>query len=221
MPAMMLLILVMLATSAIAQSGSLYVTASGAKVAGKGKLSETSLSAVTRPKPREPKVHDIITVIIKEESSYASDVNRSADKKVDVDAGIDSWVRFHNYNSVVPVGFEAGKPEIKGELSVGSEAKGKATRKDKVLFRVAARIIDVKPNGTLVLEARKTLQIDDEKRCMTLTGQCRKQDVNAGNNTILSDRIFGLELVAKYSGGVKDSTRKGWLTRLVEMLSPF
>ena len=203
------------------QSASLYVTGPRRTAVEPASLAGSLLTAVVKPKPKTPKVHDIVTVVIKEQSSYSSDANRSADKKVEVDGSIDAWVKFQNHNSLVPVSFEAGKPQIKGELSAGSEAKGKATRKDVVTFRVAARIIDVKPNGTCVLEARKTMQIDEERRCMTITGICRKQDIDAANNTVLSDRIFGLELVAKYSGGVKDSTRKGWLTRLVEILSPF
>ena len=218
---MVLLSLGALVAASNGQSASLYVAGPRRTSAEPSRLSSSLLTAVVRPKPKAPKVHDIVTVVIKEQSSYSSDAGRKADKKVEVDASIDAWVRFHNNNSLVPVAFEGGKPKIKGELSAGTDAKGKASRKDVVTFRVAARIIDVKPNGTCVLEARKTMQIDEEKRCMTLTGVCRKEDIDGANNTILSDRIFGLELVAKYSGGVKDSTRKGWLTRLVEILSPF
>ena len=218
---MVLLSLGALVAASNGQSASLYVTAPRRAPTVESRLSASLLTAVVRPKPKEPKIHDIVTVVIKEESSYSSDADRSADKKVEVDASIDAWVRFQNYNTLVPVSFNSGKPEVKGELSAGTEAKGKAARKDKVVFRVAARIIDVKPDGTCVLEARKTLQIDDERRCMTLTGTCRKQDIDPANNTVQSDRIFGLELVAKYSGGVKNSTRKGWLTRLIEILSPF
>jgi flagellar L-ring protein precursor FlgH len=219
-----ILVMVLLSLDALlaqANAQSALIGARTAKTApAESALIHRSLFSVTRPKPKEPKIHDLITVIVKDESSYSSDGSHDAEKKLEVDGQIDSWVRFHNYNSVVPLSLEGGNPAIKGELSAANERSGKAKRKDKVLARITARIIDVKPNGTCVLEARKSIQADEERISMTLTGMCRRQDITAAN-TVLSDQIYDLSVVAKYGGGVKDSTRKGWLTRLVEFLSPF
>jgi flagellar L-ring protein precursor FlgH len=218
--AMVLLSLGALVASANGQSASLYVTAPARPVAVESGLAAASLTAVVPPRPREPQIHDLITVIVKDESSYSTDANQSGDKKLKVDGGVDSWVRFDGTQSIVPLTFEGGNPAVKADLNASNESTGAAKRKDKVLARITARIIDVKPNGTVVLEARKSIKADEETISMTLTGMCRKQDISA-TNTVTSDQVYDLNVVAKYGGSVKDSTRKGWLTRLVEILSPF
>ena len=63
------------------------------------------------------------------------------------------------------------------------KSQGDASRKDTFTSRVTAQVLDVKPNGTLVLEARKFIRIDTETLNIVLTGTCRKDDIASGSQT--------------------------------------
>jgi flagellar L-ring protein precursor FlgH len=81
-------------------------------------------------------------------------------------------------------------------------------------------VLDVKPNGTLVLQARKTIKTDEEEQQFILSGICRVEDV-ATDNTVLSTQIFDLDLQKNHKGDVKDAVTKGWLPRLMQLVNPF
>jgi hypothetical protein len=100
------------------------------------------------------------------------------------------------------------------------EGEGEYRRTDTFSGRIQSRVIDVKPNGTLVLEARKYIQNDDETLEMVLTGLCRAEDVTAAN-TILSTQLYDLRLVKEHTGELRRSTRKGILTRVFETIFNF
>ncbi|HPO94367.1 MAG TPA: flagellar basal body L-ring protein FlgH, partial [Phycisphaerales bacterium] len=93
-------------------------------------------------------------------------------------------------------------------------------RKDNFTARIAAEIIDVKPNGNLVLEARKAIESNGEVSTMVLSGVCRGQDITK-SNTIQSSQVANLTLKVEGDGDVKDAGSKGILTRVLDTLFNF
>jgi len=93
-------------------------------------------------------------------------------------------------------------------------------RSDRFSDRITATVIDVKPNGVLVLEAKRTVKKDDEEQNLVLSGECRREDVTQ-NNTVLSTQLAELTLVSKNTGQVKDSATKGWIPRILEAIFNF
>jgi flagellar L-ring protein precursor FlgH len=55
---------------------------------------------------------------------------------------------------------------------------------------------------------------------MTLTGTCRSEDITP-DNTVLSTQIAELEIKVTNSGAVRDGSRRGWITRLLDIVRPF
>ena len=74
------------------------------------------------------------------------------------------------------------QPEAKFEASRDFKGQGEYDRADTMVTRLEAEVIDVKPNGMLVVEARQHIKIDEEEITETLTGSCRVQDVDAANS---------------------------------------
>jgi flagellar L-ring protein precursor FlgH len=87
-------------------------------------------------------------------------------------------------------------------------------------MRLGAEVVDVRPNGTMVVMARRHIQFDAEEVNITLTGVCRVQDVDAAN-AILSTDLHDLDFNKQTKGAVHDTTRRGLLERLLDFLSPF
>ena len=54
---------------------------------------------------------------------------------------------------------------------------------------------------------------------MTLTGICRKEDITP-DNSILSTQLADLRIDVQNSGAVRDGSRRGWLTTILDVLRP-
>ena len=80
--------------------------------------------------------------------------------------------------------------------------------------------MDVKPNGTLIVQARKRIKTDEEEQQFILTGVCRVEDITA-DNAILSTQLFDLELQKNHKGAVRDATKRGILPKLLDWINPF
>jgi len=182
-------------------------------------LLHTSLIAVEAPKPRKFKVEDLITVIVREEKRAATDSDLKREKKWDIEAELKEWLRINEQCKLVPQVFPQGNPAIGLEYDDKYEGKGKVGRKDSLITRITAKVIDVKPNGTLVLQAKKRIQVDEDEQIATLTGVCRSGDVGA-QNTILSTQLASADIDIQHRGPARDAARRGWLARLWDLIRP-
>jgi flagellar L-ring protein precursor FlgH len=87
------------------------------------------------------------------------------------------------------------------------DGKGQSTLSSTLQLRVAGRVVDVMPNGVLVIEASRDFTVGNDRQTVILRGLVRPGDV-AIDNTILSTAITSLELEIKGKGAVADSTRQ-------------
>ncbi|MCK6485011.1 MAG: flagellar basal body L-ring protein FlgH [Phycisphaerae bacterium] len=182
-------------------------------------LNQTSFTAVAPPEQRQFRVHDLVTIIVLERTRYKSDNRYQQDRRWDLQWKLEEWFRFHD-RKWVQQPFRGGVPEIDMETNDRRTGNGQANRQDELTTRITARVVDVKPNGQLVLMASKTIEYDEEEQTMTLIGYCRGQDVTA-DNSILSTQLADVELRTKNSGQVRDASRRGWLQRITDTLRPF
>jgi flagellar L-ring protein FlgH len=180
-----------------------------------------SLYAVPEQEPRVLKKHDLVNILVEESSSATSTGSTDLQKSADFDAKVDQWVYMNLANMSLHGTGQATNP-VELKLEGARDFKGDATvdRADNVQLRLEAEVIDVKPNGTLVIQARKHIKTDEEEQTAILTGICRVQDVDA-TNTVLSTDLHDLDLQKMHTGAVRDTTKRGLLSRLLDFLNPF
>ncbi|MEM6553697.1 MAG: flagellar basal body L-ring protein FlgH [Planctomycetota bacterium] len=184
-----------------------------------------SLAVVTQPEPTLYRVNDLITIIVRESFESSSDQQLDTEKEVNVEGEISEFPRLTLSDladfQLVPNTFPNGRPALGVDFSNEFEGSGSASRRDTMTGRITARVIDVKPNGTLVLEARKFTQNNKESVSIIATGMCRAVDVSPADNTILSSDLYDLHIVQNSEGELKKATRKGLLTRILDGLFAF
>ncbi len=176
--------------------------------------------AVEVPPPRKMQVHDLVTVIVREDKKSTSDSKLESEKQWQIDAELKKWFRLDLHDRLVPQTFPNGTPGFDFEFNNKYDGEGKVDRSDTLTLRITATVIDVRPNGTLVLEARKRIKNDEDVQVMTLTGTCRTEDVTA-QNTVLSTQLADAEVVTEHTGPARDAARRGWLMKAVDLLRPF
>lgn len=184
-------------------------------------LDKISFFAVPPPEPKIVRKHDLLTIIVREESESKHEGSTDLSKEFELEAKVEEWVKLNLANLQLdggPLGDNA--PSIKLGGSRTFEGEGTAERSDSITARIQAEVLDVKPNGTLVLQARKTIRSDENEVRFILSGVARVEDITA-DNTVLSTQIFDLELQKMTKGAVTASTRRGWVPKLLDFVNPF
>ncbi len=184
-------------------------------------LRSLSMFAVEAPQPRTYAVHDLVTIIVNETSRATSEQSLETKKNSTADASIDALI---DPVQLLELRLRAGLDEgvTLAQLAAKRDFKGEGDyeRTDRFEARVTAQVIDVKPNGTIVLEARKQIVRDDEITTIVMSGICRREDITTAN-TVLSTQLANLSLVQHNEGKVREAAKKGILTDVFDTLFNF
>jgi flagellar L-ring protein precursor FlgH len=185
------------------------------------KLEGVSFFAVPEPTPRTLKKHDLVTIVIREESSYKSEGSTDLKKESSLEAKLDEFIKLSLANVAIGGGAQgANPPSIKASAARDFKGEASVDRTDSLVLRVTGEVIDVKPNGTLVLQARQHIKTDEEEQTFVLSGICRAEDVTP-DNTVLSTQMFDKELTKSHKGAVRDTTKRGFIPKLLDAINPF
>jgi len=211
------------ATSHAVHAQSLFLSGSGTDPLTEANPAEPirglSLTLVEPPVPREYEIHDIITIIVDESSSATAKQELDTEKEYLLSAGVRSFI---NPRELAQGTIRTTNPALVIDAGYGSEYEGEGEyrRIDRMTTRITATIIDVKPNGNLVLEAKKTVGKDAEIQTVVLAGMCRGEDVT-DNNTILSTQLADLVVMMINEGEVKKGADKGVITKALDTVFNF
>ncbi|MGC4030400.1 MAG: flagellar basal body L-ring protein FlgH [Tepidisphaeraceae bacterium] len=181
---------------------------------------DMSYTSVVPPKAKEFNKHDLVTIVISEQSSFSSDGTTDTKKDAGVDAKLEQFPSISLQNFALKNTIGSITPELKASANRNYKGEGTVDRKDTFTTRIQAEVVDVKPNGTLVLQARKRITTDEEEQLLILNGICRTQDITP-DNTVLSTQLFDMDVKKTNRGAVRDATKRGWVPRLLDWVNPF
>ncbi|HZZ27964.1 MAG TPA: flagellar basal body L-ring protein FlgH [Pirellulales bacterium] len=169
--------------------------------------------------PKEIKLHDIITVIVNEKDALVSKGEVQRRRTAQYQAQLQDWIKFKGLN-IQASNPSTGQPDINGNLNVQNQAQMELDTNNALSFTIAATVADIRPNGTLVIEARMMVHNNEERWEQSLTGVIRREDV-LPNNTVLSQNIAELSIYKRELGHVRDGYKRGWFTNWFDRFSPF
>ena len=90
--------------------------------------------------------------------------------------------------------------------------------------RITAVVMDVLPNGNLVIKGRREIQIDYETKVIEFSGVVRRYDIRA-DNTVLSELVADARVSYTGEGSLTDTTNRrglgGLVHRAIIWLWPF
>lgn len=183
------------------------------------RLSDLSYSYIEVEPPKELRVHDLITVLVDESAQVLSEGEVDRRKKADGKFSLEDWIIFDGF-AAIPDPQSKGDPKITGKMENKYRAEGELETRETMRFRIACEIVDIRPNGTLVLEGRRSIQANAEQWEMSLTGIARPEDI-LPNNTVLSEDLASLRINKREAGHVRDGYRRGWLLKILDRYQPF
>lgn len=147
-------------------------------------------------------IGDILTVYIYESASATNRVGTRSGKSTDLDAGISG----------------AGAGETIGfGIDSSYRGMGETERSDRFVASMAAQVVDILPNGDLVVLGSQNLLINGERRDIKIRGQVRRADISP-ENTVPSSRLANAEINYDGKGFVTRSAKPGLINRIFSFL---
>ncbi len=107
-----------------------------------------------------------------------------------------------------------------GKASLSSKAGSKYQQSGILTTTLAGRVIKVFPNGTMLIEAKKYIEVNGAKREFVLRGIIRPEDIDS-SNTVTSDKIADMEIFFEGKGYLVSGGEPGWLAKIFSLIFPF
>lgn len=168
---------------------------------------------------KEIRKWDIITIIVSQQSTVISEGEMDRKKKAHGDLILTDWILLKGLHAY-PDPQSLGDPHIKGQLDNKMRSEATLETRDSMKFKIACHVVDIRPNGNLILEGRHSIQNNRDAWDCALTGEVRPEDV-APDNTVLSENVADLRINKQERGHVRDGYRRGWLLRWLDKWQPF
>lgn len=185
-------------------------------------LDGISLYAIQPLPPRQIQINDLVTIIVNQSSKIERDQKLEADKDTSTEFDVNEFLNLQELfkEARLVANDSTTLPSIDVTSNRSFDGEGKMDREDRITARLTAKVIDVKPNGLVVLEARASLFTDEEEQLMLISGTCRAEDITL-SNTVQSTQLADLRLEIHHGGDVRDAAKKGIITRALDTLFAF
>jgi flagellar L-ring protein precursor FlgH len=165
-------------------------------------------------KGRNFQVGDVITVLLNESTQAARTQNANVSRE--------------SSNDVAPKGLQnygTGLGGLMGGLNmlggkINNKGTGAADQQASLSGSVAVSVVEVMPNGNLVLRGEKQLALTEGTEIIQVAGIIRPEDV-APNNTVQSRRLANAQIAYRGTGDLANAARAGWGTSTLMKLWPF
>ena len=167
-------------------------------------------------------IGDIVTIIIEESSA----VNREAKQESAKSTSGSGSANFQNPTVSTATEVINGKyqklsvPDFGWQLKHDFSGGWQLSSKEDFTSTMSARVLDVLPNGNLLLEGKRTVKLQQENVQVTLTGLVRPKDISS-DNTVSSSRLADASIRYDTQGPMVRDQQRGLFTKMVNWLNLF
>ncbi|MBI5810077.1 MAG: flagellar basal body L-ring protein FlgH [Deltaproteobacteria bacterium] len=171
---------------------------------------------------RARNVGDIVTVEVLEKTSAVKEASTSTARKSADDIAINKLLGMNlrfGTNNFLGQG-NPFSPEVQSTYDAKFDGSGKTKRSGELSATIAARVVEVLPNGNLVLEGKKDTVVNNELQYVVLSGIARPEDISEGN-TVSSTLLSDARIEYSGKGVIGDEQSPGWMRRILDNIWPF
>ena len=160
------------------------------------------------------RLHDVVSIVVTENLAASADGQVKNTRASNAASGLTGL--FGKLKAANALQNLAGM-----NSSCGLTAQGTSSTNSSLATTFGGEVVDVLPNGMLVVQATRQITFSQQTQLIRLRGLVRPEDVSA-HNEVLSTAMTDLELEVTGKGIVNDSTyRQNPLVRFLEKLVIF
>ena len=157
-------------------------------------------------------VGDTMTIVIAETTSASTKSNTNVSKTSSISAAVPLVTGLPG-KTFQGIGLEA-------ETSNAMAGKGDAAASNVFTGNIAVTVIDVMPNGNLLVSGEKQVSIGHGTEYVRLSGVVNPYFISTAN-TISSANVADARIEYKESGAISEAQVMGWLARFFLSVLPF
>jgi flagellar L-ring protein precursor FlgH len=160
------------------------------------------------------RLHDVVSIVVSESLAASTDGQVKNSRSSSASSAITGLLgKLKTANNLQNL--------LGASSASGLSAQGQSTTNSSLATTFGAEVVDVLPNGMLVVQATRQLTFSQQTQLIKLRGLVRPEDVSA-QNQVQSTAMTDLELEVTGKGIVNDSTyRQNAVVRLIEKLLVF
>lgn len=160
---------------------------------------------------------DIVTVVIAESASASKQASTGTKRDSSISAGIPKFMGMEK----LPI---KTWMDLANMISASSSSKfdgsGSTSRQEDLKATISAKVVDVTPNGNLMIEGTRNVKVNNEDQIIILTGTVRSRDISS-DNTVSSAVIADARITYTGKGIISDRQKPGWLMNAIDKVWPF
>ncbi|WP_374401387.1 flagellar basal body L-ring protein FlgH [Niveibacterium sp.] len=157
-------------------------------------------------------VGDTLTINLVEKTAATKNANSSASRDSEISASIPTM-------SKVPLKYLQGL-DLAASTGNTFSGKGASSANNNFTGTITVTVIDVYPNGNLLVSGEKRVAINQGDEFIRFSGVVNPMHVTAAN-AVNSTQVADARIEYKGSGYIDDAQQMGWLTRFFQVISPF
>ena len=163
--------------------------------------SDTGAAALMFSDRKARNVGDTITIIVEEQTSAVNKADTSTKKDSNVNMGAGSGFLLKSV---------AGASNSYADKYAST---GSTSRSNSLTAKITAQVIEVKPNGNLVISGKQTIKVNGEDQKISVTGTVRPEDISP-DNTVYSTALADSNVQVNGKGVLAAKQKPGFLHRL-------
>lgn len=163
-------------------------------------------------------IHSLVTVVVDQRSQVISEADHERKRQANLKAVLSDWIRLSGLD-LKPAPQLDGSPAITGTINARDKSESDLETRDGMKFTITCEVVDIRPNGLLVLDGQRLIENNEEQWMLSLSGLVRPEDV-LPNNTVLSDSFAELHIDKREEGVIRDGYRRGWLLEIIDRYRP-
>ena len=158
------------------------------------------------------RIGDLLTIQIQESQVIQNNESTSLARESSLDAAITDFNLKPNTFNTLP----------SASTTSSTEFDGSATYNKNGTFQTSltVMVIDVLPNGNLVIEGSRDITMDREHKRIRISGIVRPRDIST-LNTVSSMKVAQARISYEGTGPLTQATNRNWFDTLLDFLWPF
>jgi flagellar L-ring protein precursor FlgH len=157
------------------------------------------------------RIGDLVTILIIESTAASNKATTETEKTLNTDGEV-SVTGFLQWIADLPPKI-APIEDFQFTPSEEFSGEGRVSTTGAFTTRITATVVEVLPNGNLLIEGTRDITIAEDTASLTIRGVVQPGDVTV-DNTILSSQIAELEIIYEGEGIVADRQHDGILSRI-------
>ncbi len=170
--------------------------------------------------PKARRINDIVIIKVEEQTKAENKGSTKLSKSASSSMGISKFLGFETDLAGSLTSSFDPTSLFGHSASNSNQGTGEVSQESKITGYIAAKVVEVLPNGNLIIEAKKEVVINNDKQTMILRGMVRPRDIDY-NNIVSSNEVADVQIYIKGKGPISEQQKRGWLSWLLSFIWPF